>query len=117
MKLQTKTYRHFGECLWLENGTWEMGIPLSFGRACCIFRNAEKRTCFTNNRRTRDTEHAGGLGVYGGTRLWLRRRAGMRSMRRSGTVLHEWRGEALTVTQDEDPLLHAVKQSGDCGTG
>lgn len=112
MKLQTKTYRHFGECLWLGNGTWEMGIPLSFGPRLLYFSKRGEENVFYEQ-----PEDAGylstpeGWRVYGGTRLWLAPESGhaLYAPERN-PVLHEWRGEALTVTQAEDPLLHAVKQ-------
>lgn len=112
MNKKTRKYRWFGECLWLENGTWEMGISLSFGLRVLSFSAIGRPNVFyeqpakTDSLSTRE-----GWRVFGGTRLWLAPENvhPLYAPERS-PISYEWHGETLRITQAEDPLLHVVKQ-------
>ncbi len=72
MKTSFRNYKHFGDCLWLEHGTWEMGIPLSFGLRILFFARAGQENVFFEQPPDADyLTTPEGWRIYGGTRLWF----------------------------------------------
>lgn len=112
MKSQIRNYKHFGECLWLENGNWELGIPLSFGLRVLYFSKTGRENVFYEQPEDADylcTPE--GWRVDGGTRLWFApesEHALYAPERRS--ISCQWRGETLIARQAEDRRLHMAKQ-------
>ena len=118
MRAETRQYRHFGACIWLQNGVWELGIPLGFGARVIYFSLAGKENVFYEQ--PEDAAYLTtpeGWRIYGGTRLWLApesEHALYAPEQRPVDVA--WRGETLVITQLEDVNLHAVKQIEICET-
>ena len=118
MRVETRQYKHFGACIWLQNGVWELGIPLCFGARIIYFSLAGKENVFYEQ--PEDAAYLTtpeGWRIYGGTRLWLapeNEHALYAPERRPVDVA--WRGETLVITQLEDVNLHAVKQIEICET-
>jgi len=118
MRAETRQYKHFGACLWLQNGVWELGIPLGFGARVIYFSLAGKENVFYEQ--PEDAPYLTtpeGWRIFGGTRLWLApesEHALYAPEHRPVDVA--WRGETLVITQPEDENLHAVKQIEICET-
>lgn len=112
MKAGVRHYRHFGECLWLENGTWEMGIPLSFGLRILAFLRAGLENVFFEQ--PADAEYLTtpeGWRIYGGTRLWFAPESEHALYQpERNPISYAWANERLILTQAEDEALHAIKQ-------
>lgn len=112
MKTQIRNYKHFGECLWLNNGMWELGIPTSFGPRVLYFAHKGQKNVFYEQPADADylcTPE--GWRLYGGTRLWFAPES-MHALYapEHNPVSTRWHGDTLVVTQVEDKNLHVVKQ-------
>ncbi|MDP3447283.1 MAG: hypothetical protein Q8S22_04395 [Eubacteriales bacterium] len=112
MKTQIRNYKHFGECLWLENGMWELGIPTSFGPRVLYFAQKGLENVFYEQPADADylcTPE--GWRIYGGTRLWLApESAHALYAPEQNPVSTQWHDDTLVVTQVEDKNLHVMKQ-------
>lgn len=112
MKAETRQYKHFGECLWLQNGVWELGVPLGFGARAIYFSLAGKENVFYEQ--PEDAAYLTtpeGWRIFGGTRLWLAPESEHSLYSPElRPISYEWRGETLRITQPEDENLHVVKQ-------
>ena len=112
MKTRIRSYKHFGDCLWLENGAWEMGIPLSFGLRILFFARAGQENVFFEQPADADylttTE---GWRIYGGTRLWFAPESEHPLYQpERQPISYAWTDGTLVLTQNEDQALHLVKQ-------
>ncbi len=112
MKTGIRSYKHFGECLWLEHGTWEMGIPLSFGLRILFFARAGQPNVFFEQPAGADyLTTPEGWRIYGGTRLWFAPESEHPLYQPEGQpISYAWVGGNLILTQNEDEALHLVKQ-------
>lgn len=112
MKAGVREYKHFGECLWLEHGAWEMGIPLSFGLRILFFARAGQPNVFFEQ--PADAAYLTtpeGWRIYGGTRLWLAPESEHSLYRpERKPISYAWASGRLILTQAEDEALHAIKE-------
>jgi hypothetical protein len=112
MKTQIRNYKHFGECLWLDNGMWELGIPTSFGPRVLYFAQKWQENVFYEQPADADylcTPE--GWRLYGGTRLWLAPESTHALYApEHNPVSMQWHDNTLVVTQVEDENIHVVKQ-------
>jgi len=112
MKTSFRTYKHFGDCLWLEHGTWEMGIPLSFGLRILFFARAGHENVFFEQPADADyLTTPEGWRIYGGTRLWFAPESEYPLCQpEAQPISYAWVGGSLVLTQNEDKALHLVKE-------
>jgi hypothetical protein len=112
MKTSFRDYKHFGDCLWLENGSWEMGIPLSFGLRILFFARAGQENVFFEQPVDADyLTTPEGWRIYGGTRLWFAPESEHPLYQPEGQpISYAWVNGSLILTQNEDAALHLVKQ-------
>lgn len=112
MKTSVRPYKHFGECLWLENGVWEMGIPLSFGLRILFFARAGQPNVFYEQPADADDlTTPEGWRIYGGTRLWFAPESEHTLDRpERQPISYSWTEGRLLLTQARDEALHVVKQ-------
>ena len=112
MKTGFRNYKHFGDCLWLENGAWEMGIPLSFGLRILFFARPGQPNVFFEQPADADyltTQE--GWRIYGGTRLWFAPECEHPLYQpERQPISYAWADGKLILTQNEDEALHLVKQ-------
>ena len=112
MNVQTRAYKHFGKCLWIGNGVWELGITLELGPRILYFALADGENVFYEQPDDADylcTPE--GWRVFGGTRLWL-------APESEHPLYHpdlapasfECGKDEVTVTQEEDEALGVVKR-------
>ena len=112
MKTGFRNYKHYGDCLWLENGAWEMGIPLSFGLRILFFARAGQPNVFFEQPADVDyLTTPEGWRIYGGTRLWFAPESEHPLYQPEGQpISYAWADGRLILTQNEDEALHLVKQ-------
>ncbi len=112
MKTSFRNYKHFGDCLWLEHGTWEMGIPLSFGLRILFFARVGQENVFFEQPADADyLTTPEGWRIYGGTRLWFAPESEHPLYQPEGQpISYAWVNGTLVLTQNEDTTLHLVKQ-------
>jgi hypothetical protein len=112
MKTSFRNYKHFGGCLWLENGAWEMGIPLSFGLRILFFARTGQENVFFEQPADADyLTTPEGWRIYGGTRLWFAPESEHPLYQpERQPISYAWVNGGLILTQNEDEALHLVKQ-------
>ena len=112
MNVQTHVYKHFGKCLWIDNGVWELGVTLEFGPRIIYFALADGENIFYEQPQDADylcTPE--GWRVFGGTRLWLAPESEHQLYNPDlAPVSYEWNENAVVVAQAEDAVLGAAKQ-------
>lgn len=112
MNASIRKLRHFGNCLWLENGFWETAVSLRFGPRILWFSVTGCENVFYEQPEDADylcTPE--GWRVFGGTRLWLAPES-VHSLYSpdSAPVEYECADGEACVTQNEDRGLHAKKR-------
>ena len=112
MKTTFRNYKHFGDCLWLEHGKWEMGIPLSFGLRILFFARAGQENVFFEQPADADyLTTPEGWRIYGGTRLWFAQESEYPLYQpEAQPISYAWVDGRLVLTQNEDTALHLVKE-------
>ena len=112
MNVQTRVCRHFGKCVWLGNGVWELGVTLEFGPRILYFALADGENVFYEQ--PQDANYLctpEGWRVFGGTRLWFAPESEHPLYHPDlSPVTFERGANAVTVTQEEDEALGVVKR-------
>lgn len=99
-----------GECLYVDNGIIEIGIPLSFGiRITHLSFVGEENVFFVQPNEMTDFALPSGWRVRGGHRMWLAPESPDDYYPDNDPVSYEIRGNSVCVTQREDPALSVVK--------
>ena len=99
-----------GECLYVDNGILELGIPLAFGiRVAHLSFVGEENVFFVHPNEMEDFSLPSGWRVRGGHRLWLAPESPDDYYPDNDPITYEVRGNTVCVTQREDPLLRVVK--------
>ena len=99
-----------GECLFLDNGVIEIGIPLSFGiRIGHLSFLGEENLFFEQPSEMEIFALPSGWRVRGGHRMWLAPESPDDYYPDNAPVEYEVRGNTVRVTQKNDPLLSVQK--------
>lgn len=99
-----------GECLYVDNGIIEVGIPLSFGIRITHFSFlGEENVFFVQPKDLMDFALPSGWRVYGGHRLWIAPESPDNYHPENDPIEYEIRGNTVRLTQKNDPLLALVK--------
>jgi hypothetical protein len=112
VKAGVRSYGHFGDCLWLGNGVWEMAVSLCFGPRILRFSLAGRENVFYEQPEDADYLCTpDGWRVFGGTRLWLAPESEHPLYAPDLLpVAYECSDGEARVIQPEDPRLHAEKR-------
>ena len=104
------THPVHGECLYLDNGIVEIGVPLSFGIRIAHFSLAGEENIFFVQPKdmTRFTNDKGWR-LRGGHRLWLAPESDKDYNPDNEPIAYEAVGDAVRFTQQNDPVAHVVK--------
>ena len=104
------THPVHGECLYWDNGTVEIGVPLSFGIRIAHFSLAGEENIFFVQPKdmTRFTNDKGWR-LRGGHRLWLAPESDLDYNPDNEPIAYEIVGDAVRFTQQNDPFAHIVK--------
>ena len=105
-----KTHPVHGECLYLDNGIIEIGIPLSFGIRIAHFSFVgEENVFFAQPKDMKEFTTENGWRLRGGHRLWLAPESEEDYYADNKPIEYEIRGETVRLTQAVDPSLKVVK--------
>jgi hypothetical protein len=100
-----------GKCLFLDNGTVEVGVPLSFGIRICHFSFVgERNVFFEQPNEMTDLTTPEGWRLRGGHRLWIAPESFDLYAPDNDPVRIERVENGVRITQREDPVLHVVKE-------
>lgn len=106
-----KIHPVYGRCLFANNSTLEVGIPLEFGLRVGHFSFLGGKNVFFEQPRdmtTFTTEQ--GWRIRGGHRLWLAPESEKVYCPDNEPITYRVDGDSLILTQGEDPWLKVIKQ-------
>ena len=111
MKHTIKNHPLYGECLYIDNGIIELGIPLNFGLRIGHFSFIGENNVFYEQPND-DTIYATkeGWRIRGGHRLWLAPERDQDYYPDNAPITYQFDGETIVLTQQEDPWLKVIKQ-------
>lgn len=99
-----------GECLYVDNGIVEVGIPLSFGIRIAHFSFVgEENEFFVHPNEMKDFSLESGWRLRGGYRLWIAPESPDNYYPDNSPVKYEIKGNTVIVTQEKDEVLNLVK--------
>ena len=105
-----KTHPVHGDCLYLDNGIIEIGIPLTFGiRIVHLSFAGEENVFFVQPKEMKTFTTDGGWKLRGGHRLWLAPEGEFDYYADNAPIDYEIKGNTVRLTQKNDPLLNVVK--------
>jgi len=100
-----------GECLYIDNGVLELGVPLSFGiRIAHLSLLGEENLFFEQPNEMTDFALPSGWRVRGGHRLWIAPESPDNYYPDNHPISYEVTGNTLRLVQENDPLLSLVKE-------
>ena len=104
------THPVHGECLYLDNGVIEIGVPLTFGiRIAHLSLVGEENVFFVQPNDMKAFTFDGGLRIRGGHRLWLAPESPDDYYADNEPIEYGINGDTVTLTQKNDPLLNVIK--------
>lgn len=106
-----KNHPVHGQCLFVDNGIIEVGIPLEFGLRVGHFSFCGGKNVFyehPNDMTIFTTEQ--GWRIRGGHRLWLAPESEKVYCPDNHPITYRFEGESLVLTQQEDPALKVIKE-------
>lgn len=110
MNTAIKQHPVFGRSLFAENGCVEIIIPLEFGLRIGHFSLiGEKNVFFEQPNDMTDLSTPEGWRVRGGHRMWLAPESEKMYFPDNAPISYEIQGDAIVLTQKEDPWLHVIK--------
>ena len=110
MNTYIKEYKHFGVCLFAENGDVKIGIPLNFGlRICYLSYKGSENLFFEQPKDMTDITTPEGWRIYGGHRLWLAPESSIIYYPDNDPITYELVGEKIILSQETDPWLKVNK--------
>ncbi len=99
-----------GECLYVDNGVIELGIPLSFGiRITHLSFLGEENVFFVQPKELMDFALPSGWRVHGGHRFWIAPESPDNYYPDNDPIEYEVKGNTVRLTQKNDPILALVK--------
>lgn len=105
-----KTHPVHGECLYVDNGIIEIGVPLSFGIRIAHFSFVgEKNVFFVQPKNMNFVIGKCGFRLRGGHRLWLAPEGEFDYYPDNAPIKYEINGNTVRLTQKNDPLLNVIK--------
>ena len=110
--LGKRTVNHIvhGECLYLDNGIVEIGVPLAFGiRIAHLSFVGEENVFFVQPKDMKTFTTEDGWRLRGGHRLWLAPEGESDYYPDNDPIEYKTAGETLILTQKNDPFLNVVK--------
>ena len=104
------THSVHGECLYVDNGIIEIGVPLSFGiRIAHLSFVSEDNVFFVQPKEMKEFVYESGFRLRGGHRLWLAPESDADYYGDNYPIEYEFIGNKLRLSQKNDPLLNVVK--------
>lgn len=111
MNYTEKIHPVHGRCLFLDNGVIEVGIPLDFGLRVCHFSFlGEQNVFFEQPNDMTELATPDGWRVRGGHRMWLAPESADVYAPDNDPISVERIPNGVRITQNEDTVLHAIKQ-------
>lgn len=105
-----KNHPVHGECLYVDNGIIEIGVPLSFGiRIAHLSFLGEENVFFVQPKDLEIPVGKLGFRLHGGHRLWLAPEGEFDYYPDNLPVEYQIKGNTVRLTQAEDPLLKVIK--------
>lgn len=99
-----------GECLYVDNGVIEIGVPLSFGIRITHFSFVgEENVFFVQPKEMKTFTAENGWRIRGGHRLWLAPEGEFDYYADNEPIDYETHGDTVVLTQRNDPLLSVIK--------
>lgn len=99
-----------GECLYVDNGVIEIGVPLSFGIRITHFSFVgEENVFFVQPKEMKTFTTENGWRIRGGHRLWLAPEGEFDYYADNEPIDYETHGDTVVLTQRNDPLLSVIK--------
>ncbi len=110
MQTYLKEYRHYGLCLFAENGDIKIGIPLNFGlRICYLSYKGSDNLFFEQPKDMTDITTPEGWRIYGGHRLWLAPESEKTYYPDNEPIKFQLDGDKIILSQETDPWLNVNK--------
>ena len=104
------THSVHGECLYVDNGIIEIGVPLSFGiRIAHLSFVGKDNVFFVQPKEMKEFVYESGFRLRGGHRLWLAPESDADYYGDNYPIEYEFIGNKLRLSQKNDPLLNVVK--------
>ncbi|MBQ6922202.1 MAG: hypothetical protein IJQ66_03845 [Clostridia bacterium] len=104
------THPVHGECLFLNNGVIEIGVPLTFGiRIAHLSFVGEENVFFVQPNDMKMFTFDSGLRIRGGHRLWIAPESPDDYYADNEPIEYGINGDTVTLTQKNDPLLNVIK--------
>lgn len=99
-----------GECLYVDNGVIEIGVPLTFGIRVAHFSFVgEENVFFVQPKEMKTFTTENGWRIRGGHRLWLAPEGEFDYYADNEPIDYEIHGDTVVLTQKNDPLLSVIK--------
>jgi hypothetical protein len=103
-------YRHFGDCLFLSNGMFEVAIPLHFGIRIIRFgRVGGENLFYEQPSDMTDLTTEDGWRIYGGHRLWLAPESVLTYCPDNKDISYTLIEKGAVLFQPLDSRLHVIK--------
>ncbi len=110
MHAYIQEYKHFGLCLFAENGDVKIGIPLNFGiRISYLSYKGSENLFFEQPADMTDITTEEGWRVYGGHRLWMAPESGITYYPDNDPITYQLVDDKIVLTQEIDPWLNIKK--------
>ena len=99
-----------GECLYVDNGVIEIGVPLTFGIRVAHFSFVgEENVFFVQPKEMKTFTTENGWRIRGGHRLWLAPEGKFDYYADNEPIDYETHGDTVVLTQRNDPLLSVIQ--------
>ena len=110
MNIQIREHKHYGKMLFADNGILEIGIPLEFGIRIGHFSFlGGENIMFEQPNDMTQFSTADGWRIHCGHRLWIAPETTDDYYPDNDPIEYAVEGDALILTQREDPRLHVQK--------
>ena len=110
MNTYIQEYKHFGVCLFAENGDVKIGIPLNFGlRICYLSYKGSENLFFEQPKDMTDITTPEGWRIYGGHRLWLAPESSVIYYPDNDPITYELKDDKIILSQETDKWLNVNK--------
>lgn len=111
MNITKKNHSICGQCLFLDNGIVEIGIPLEYGIRIGHFSFVgEKNVFFEHPNDMTDFTSEEGWRHHGGHRLWIAPESEADYYPDNEPISYEIVGEKIILRQEEDPWQKVIKE-------
>ena len=111
MKTYLENYKHFGNCLYIENGDVKLAVPLSFGiRIVYLSYKGSENLFFEQPSEMKDLSTDWGWRVFGGHRLWIAPESKDNYAVETNPISYEIVDDKVILTQPFDSWLKVYKK-------